>query len=237
MLCIGHRGARGHAPENTLASFEAAIALGAGAVELDIQLCEGQPVVIHDDTLNRTTNGKGRVADASLARLRALDAGQGERIPLLNEVLDHIDRRAAVNIELKAPGSAAPVSAVIADYRNRGWDEHLFLVSAFDWNELAAFRQHDADTRIGLLFDEALSPAALIAATRELRSHAWHPNHRLITVELLSAARQQQQRVYTYTVNDTSRLHELKAWGVDGVFTDYPERALPFQTSDTTSFF
>lgn len=235
MLCIGHRGARGHAPENTLLSFRRALELGAHSIELDVYLCEGELVVIHDDTLDRTTNGHGPIGSHTLAELRRLDAGQGERIPLLREVFDMVDRRAGINIELKGPGTAAAVAAFVAYYRQAGWDDALLLVSSFDWEELAAFRAHDACTRIGLLFDAW--PDTLEAATRELRSHAWHPQRRQVNAHLVQRAHALQQRVYTYTVNDGAELQRLHALGVDGVFTDYPERAVPWQGDDEGGFY
>jgi glycerophosphoryl diester phosphodiesterase len=103
---IGHRGAAGHAPENTLRSFHKAVELGADMVELDVHLCAtGEPVVIHDDTVDRTTDRSGRVRDLSLDELKALDAGDGERVPTLVEVIDEMSGRAALNVELKGLGS------------------------------------------------------------------------------------------------------------------------------------
>lgn len=106
MICFGHRGACGHEPENTLRSVRRALELGADGIEVDVHLADGRLVVIHDDTLNRTTNGTGPVAEKSFACLRSLNAGQGERIPTLEEVFDTVNRRAIVNIELKGLGTA-----------------------------------------------------------------------------------------------------------------------------------
>ena len=122
LFCFGHRGARGHEPENTLRSVRKALALGADGVEVDVYLADEQLVVIHDRTLGRTTNGSGFVTRKSFAYLRSLDAGQGEHIPTLAEVFDTVDRRALINVELKGPHTAAPVGALIDDYvRQRGW--------------------------------------------------------------------------------------------------------------------
>ena len=131
---IGHRGAAGLAPENTLASFAHAVGLGVDAVELDVHLsADGHLVVIHDERIDRTTNGNGKVADAPLAALRMLDAGAGERVPTLDEVLEAVPRHIAINIELKGPGTAAPVARAVAAYKRP------LLVSAFDHSELARF--------------------------------------------------------------------------------------------------
>jgi len=109
LFCFGHRGARGHEPENTLRSVRKALELGADGIEVDVYFVDGRLMVIHDDTLNRTTNGKGPVAGRTFAELRALDAGKGERIPTLAEVFDAVNHRAVINMELKGPGTAAPV--------------------------------------------------------------------------------------------------------------------------------
>ncbi len=123
LFCFGHRGARGHEPENTVRSVCRAIALGAEGVEVDVYLADGQLVVIHDDTLERTTNGHGRVMKKSFTDLRSLDAGLGERIPTLAEIFDAVNRRAVINVELKGQHTAAPVTALISEYVNqRGWN-------------------------------------------------------------------------------------------------------------------
>ena len=113
MLIVGHRGAAGHEPENTLRSVEAALRLGANAIEIDVHQVEGRLVVIHDDRLERTTNGEGRLAAHSLAALRALDAGQGERIPTLDEVIELVAGRAELVIELKGADTAEPVARLL----------------------------------------------------------------------------------------------------------------------------
>ncbi len=114
---IGHRGAMGYAPENTLKSFKKALELNINCVELDVHACKsGELAVIHDDEVDRTTNGKGYIAEKDLNEVKILDAGEGEKIPLLSEVLDLIDKRIKINIELKAEGTAKPVYEMIEDY-------------------------------------------------------------------------------------------------------------------------
>ena len=123
MQIIGHRGACGYAPENTHASFERAIELGVGMIEFDVQRCKsGELVVIHDLMVDRTTNGSGYVSELTLDELQKLDAGDGEQIPTLREVLDRVDQRVAVNIEIKAAGIVGGVAAIIDEYvRERKW--------------------------------------------------------------------------------------------------------------------
>ncbi len=117
MLKIGHRGAMGYAPENTLGSFAKALELGVDGIELDVHVCKsGEVVVIHDERVDRTTNGKGQVKEMTLKELKELDAGKGERIPTLEEVLDFVDRRAFIDIELKAEGIGNSVADIVRKY-------------------------------------------------------------------------------------------------------------------------
>jgi glycerophosphoryl diester phosphodiesterase len=149
LLCIGHRGAMGHAPENTLSSFRKALELGAACVETDVYYVDRHLMVFHDDRLERTTNGAGYLMDHDFDTLRSLDAGNGERIPTLAEVFETIDGRAGVNIELKGPGTARPVADLIASLREKGWRDNLILVSSFNHRELEAVRGIDPRIRIG----------------------------------------------------------------------------------------
>ena len=138
MLRIAHRGASALAPENTLAAVRRAIELGATWVEVDVQACADGLVVIHDDTLERTTDGHGPVATQTVAALRALDAGHGERIPLPQEVLDLCRGRCALNLELKGPRVAPRLLPLLRDALLAGWSADALLCSSFDWPQLAA---------------------------------------------------------------------------------------------------
>ncbi len=155
LFCFGHRGACGHEPENTIRSVRKALALGADGVEVDVYFVDGQLVVIHDDTLERTTNGRGRVAGKTFACLRSLDAGLGEKIPTLAEIFDAVNRRAVINVELKGPHTATPVVALITGYVNRhGWRFDDFLVSSFDHAQLREAKQLCPEIRIGALIEK-----------------------------------------------------------------------------------
>jgi glycerophosphoryl diester phosphodiesterase len=224
LLCIGHRGAMGHAPENTLASFATALALGAPCVELDVQLVEGRLLVFHDERLERTTNGHGAVRESGFDYLRSLDAGQGELIPTLDEVLALIDRRAGVNIELKGPGTALPVAACLARLREQGWAEQLLLVSAFDREQLHALRERDPLVRLGLLAKH-WHPQTLDQALH-LRAYSINLTHRVATAERVTQAQTLGLRLLAYTVNSPQAIARMRHIGVDGVFSNYPERVL-----------
>lgn len=215
-LLIGHRGAPGHAPENTLASFRAAVALGVDGIELDVRLVGGRLIVMHDERLEKTTNGRGRVADASFADLRRLDAGNGERVPTLDEVLDLVPSGLLVNVEMKAAGTADVVA------RRLDGEQRPLLVSSFDHNELARFH--------ALLPSVPCAPLARYwrPGLRRIVDAvgASHLNlaDRAVTPARLDAARSWGVGCLIFTVNEAARAAQLRDWGAAGVFTDFPDR-------------
>ncbi len=152
LLCFAHRGASGYAPENTLAAIAKAVEMGADYVEIDVYIVEDQLLVFHDLRLERTTDGQGYLKDQTIERLRGLNAGQGEKIPFLWEVLELVDRRCRVNIELKGTDVAGPVAGMIARYiESSQWQEDDFLISSFDHHQLAEIKQLYPGLRIGAL--------------------------------------------------------------------------------------
>ncbi|HSH18106.1 MAG TPA: glycerophosphodiester phosphodiesterase family protein [Candidatus Saccharimonadales bacterium] len=225
MRVIGHRGASGYAPENTLASFELALAMGVDMIELDVHTIKtGELVVIHDDTVDATTNGTGHVADFSLEQLRALDAGNGQKIPLLSEVLDLIDRRVPVNVEMKGKRTAEPVANLLKTYIiEKGWLPTDFIVSSEVLDELAQFIRLMPHIQAGAVHDHETSEQFL-AFARKNSTHFATVNAVLLDENDVSRARDQGIRVYAYTVNDSSQAARLNAMGVDAVFTDYPDQ-------------
>ena len=228
LFCFGHRGARGREPENTVRSVRRALELGADGIEVDVYCVDGRLVVIHDGTLNRTTNGIGPVLEKTFTQLRSLDAGRGEKIPTLEEIFDAVNRRALINVELKGPRTAAPVVALIDEYvRSRGWRYEDFLVSSFDHALLEEAKKLRPEIRLGALFEE---PSSDLAAEAE-RLGAWslHVSRTLATPELVAAAHRLGLKIFVFTVNEPDQLDRLKALGVDGVFTDYPDRVVGTQ--------
>lgn len=215
-LIIGHRGASGLEPENTLAAFREAVRLGVDGVELDVRCVGDALVVFHDDQLDRTTDGHGAVANASLESLRRLDAGHGERVPTFEEVLAAVPERVLVNVELKGPGTAAAAARRLASLGRR------ILVSSFDHERLLAFRAHCPDTPV----------APLVGAWRDgletlARSlNAWSVNlaWRTVTPARVAEVRSWGCRCLVFTVNSVRRANRLRGMGVNGVFTDYPDR-------------
>lgn len=222
-LSIGHRGACGYEPENTLRSIRRALELGAHGVEIDVRLVHGELLVMHDAKLDRTTNGHGYLVRKSLTALRALDAGHGERIPTLREVFQTVNRRAFINIELKGRRTAAPVCALIHEFvYTHGWQYADFLVSSFHRTELRAVP--DPQVPIGLLLTRPTRLYGLSA--RRVRACAVHPAVRYVTARFVADAHRRGLRVFPYTANDPAEIARLRDLGVDGVFTDFPERAV-----------
>ncbi len=221
---IGHRGAAGYEPENTLKSFAKALELKCGAVEFDVYLAaSGELVVIHDDTLERTTNGEGEVNEKSLKELKALDAGDGEKIPTLEEVLDLINRKVLVNIELKGAGVLKPVAKVIETYvTERGWSYDDFIVSSFNHLDLWQFRELLPKVRTGALV--VLAAPGLCGFAEELKSYSINFPSGCVTRELVEEAHQKGLKVFVYTVNEPEEINKIKAMGVDGIFSDFPDR-------------
>lgn len=221
---IAHRGARGYAPENTLAAFEKAIELGARWIELDVQYHDRSLWVFHDPRLERCTNGRGALSTKTAAALRKLDAGNGERIPFLHEALDRIGRRARVNIELKtANRTGAAVAALLREYLERGWKPDDFLVSSFHLPELRDFKRRLPEIPLGVLL--AGVPLDLAASGTDLGASVLGIAAEFADAELIDDAHRRGMKVFAYTVNEPDDIARLKRLGVDGVFTDFPDRA------------
>lgn len=220
-ICIGHRGAKGHRPENTGPSFEYAIELGCDWVELDVYLAGSELIVIHDKKVDRTTNGTGEVAHLSFEQLRSLDAGNGAQIPTLNEIIDLVDHRCGINIELKGENTAEATSELLRNYCTRGWTPGDFLISSFDHAELSLA---DPTFLRGALFGKLLPDQWQRAANLE----AWSVNFDLkdVTQGLVDEAHKKGYHLLVYTVNKPADIEKLMAWGVDGLFSDYPDRVL-----------
>lgn len=224
MITIGHRGAMGYEPENTLNSFKKALILGVDMVEFDVYVCAtGEVVVIHDDKVNRTTNGKGYVFDKTFGELRSLDAGNGQLIPTLEEVLDLVDRKAMVNVELKGAGTAKPVQLILEKYvKENGWSYADFMVSSFNHHELEAFHRLCPEVKIGALLTGIPLDYAMFA--QRLGAHSVNLCQEFINKEFVDDAHQRGLKVFVWTVNDEDDIERMKALGVDGMFSNFPDR-------------
>lgn len=224
LLCIGHRGAMGHEPENTLRSMRRALELGARCLEVDVYWVDGHLMVFHDDRLERTTNGMGPIMEQSFDYLRSLDAGEGEKIPTLDEVCALINGKAGLNIELKGPRTAGPVAEKVWSLTEAGWDKEAFLVSSFDHQELIHMRQLDDKLQLGVITQKARASELDFAGY--IHAVSIHPAHQYVTARIVQDAHTRNIKVFAYTVNDPADIARMHDMGVDGVFTNYPERVL-----------
>lgn len=223
-LKIAHRGASGHAPENTLSSFRKALKLKADMVELDVQLTKDKKlVVIHDEKVDRLTNNQGKVNSFTLAEIKKLKVKNKETIPTLEEVLDLINKKTKVNIELKAKNTAQPVSTLINHYlKNKNWNHNNFLVSSFNYPELKRFHRLNPKIKIGILFKRF--PQLNLDRAKQLKAYSLNPSVKQTTKKLITQAHQNKLKVFVWTANTKKEIERLKKLGVDGIFSNYPER-------------
>ncbi len=228
---VGHRGASAHAPENTLAAFRLAMQQGAAGVELDVWRCRsGEVVVIHDGNVARTTNGQGCVRKMDWAALHALDAGRGERIPLLQEVLDAVAERSPtvlVNIELKQMWRGArelvcAVAALLRDHPCRG----RVLISSFSPVALMWAARMMPDVPRAILYDVATPRWLRWLQQWAVPHQAEHPSVHSITPMQVRALHQRGIQVNTWTVNSQAELRWALTCDVDGVIGDSPLQLL-----------
>lgn len=226
MKIFGHRGAAGLVAENTLESVKEALHFKVDGIEIDIHQCRsGELVVIHDETLERTTNGKGEVSDFTLQELRQFSTEEGFLIPTLQEVLALIDGRSELNIELKGKHTALPTLQLLDEYiSNSNWQNADFILSSFDHQQLRQLRTVTSKYRIGVLTEESIAVALPIA--KELEAFSVHPPIRNLTEQEVTLAKDEGFKVFVWTVNDISLIRKSKSWNVDGVITDFPNFAL-----------
>lgn len=236
VVCYAHRGARAHAPENTLAAFTLAFELGAEGIECDVQRSrDGRLVIIHDATVDRTTDGTGAVAEQRFEELRALNAGvrfhRRQMIPTLDETLDLVARRGGeLNLEIKGESPEETLATAEAvEPALRALDEERrarVLVSSFEHAAVALLKARLPWLRVALLYGDEWRERELIAPALALGAEAIHPGVGLVTPELVRRAHEAGLRVNVWTANRRGVIRRLIALGVDGLFSDYPERVV-----------
>ncbi|ADF54516.1 glycerophosphodiester phosphodiesterase [Zunongwangia profunda] len=217
-LKIGHRGAKGHVAENTLESIKKAMLLKVDMIEIDVHLCKtGELVVIHDEELGNTTSGNGVVSDKSLAQIKSFRTREGYQIPTLSEVLELIQDKVILNIELKGEGTAEPVLKCLQKF-----PESKILISSFSFNELMSLRSLNPEIPVAVLTENDLSMAFLQA--RHLKAFSIHPYYKMVTRDFIADCHRNDIKVYVWTVNKPEKIKKLKSLDVDGIFSDFPDR-------------
>jgi len=223
MLKIGHRGASAYLPENTLSSFKRAMSLGADGIELDVHRCQsGELVVIHDDTIDRTTNGKGPVSEMTLTALRELTVTGDEKILTLEEVLEALGREAYYFIEIKHADAALDAAEIIKAFIAKGWPAEKLILISFQHQALAQAKEAVPVLTIGASFDQVTEHSA--SQAKDLGATFMLPNHRCFTLFHVKQAHKAGLKVIPWTVNDSNDIARLQAMNVDGIISDYPDR-------------
>lgn len=218
MHIMGHRGAPAYEPENTLRSLSRALEMGVDAVEIDVHLSkDGRIMVIHDDTVDRTTNGAGRVRDLTFAELRALDAGKGERIPSLEEVVDVVAGKAHLIVEVKDPAAAEPL---VKFFQARPIFADAHVISF--WHPLVkAMKEQEPRLRTGVLMVGC--PADPVGLARAARAEALVLQYAYVTPDLVAAAHAHGLLVYVWNIDDIETLKPYLAMNLDGIGSNRPD--------------
>ncbi|MCM2264906.1 MAG: hypothetical protein NDI73_06925 [Desulfuromonadales bacterium] len=235
LFLYAHRGASVEAPENTLVAFRRALEVGADGIELDVHLsADGVPVVIHDETLERTTDGVGPVASHGSEELQTLDAGfwfdphfAGEPLPTLEETLSLLAGRLRLNLEVKDSRAGLAVVALLRHFPTAD-----VVLSSFDYGLLARLRRAAPDLPLAVLLDAGNWQRALVRA-EALRACAFHPRADLVSRPLMAACRRLQLPVFPWTVDTPAQARGLVRMGVAGLFTNDPAGLRGFFPSPT----
>jgi glycerophosphoryl diester phosphodiesterase len=236
VLVTAHRGLSGEAPENTLPAFKKAIEVGSDMIELDVRFSkDGQMVVIHDDTLDRTTNGRGKVSDYTLKELKQLDAGSwfapqfsGEQIPTLKEVLELARGKILINIEIK---DDSPGQYKITDLADRALQEvkkagmaGRVIFSSFYPSSLQRIGESDPRIGVALLYHRDWNSLREVVGDRFFL--VLNLRHSFLTREKIRRIHQEGMKVNTYTVNSEEEMEKFIGWGIDGIITNHPDKLI-----------
>jgi len=214
---VAHRGASAYEPENTIRSIRRAFELGADAVEVDARVSkDGHVVIIHDETVDRTTDGTGMVSELSLEEIRALNAGKGEKIPTLQEVLNEVRGKGCLFLEIKADEAAIP-SLSLAEEMGM-MDSVLFI--SFSRDALISIKDVNRGAHTGFLY---VKPFDGIVGAKKLGCEAVLPYHRLATERAIALAHRMKLKVIPWTVDELEVAKELKRRGADGIATNKPD--------------
>ena len=218
VLKISHRGASAYEPENTLRAIKRALGYAVDMVEIDVrETKDGQIMVIHDETLERTTNGRGYVHQMTYSELRRLDAGKGERIPTLQEVIDLVKGRVGLVVELKDPGTTDKVARILTE--NNFADQTL--VTSFIHSEVKRIKELNPQLETGVIFRSApIKPSQLAL---DANANALFPYYKYVTTRMIEDAHSNQLTVNVWTLDTREEIEYYVRMGVDGAATNKPD--------------
>ena len=224
MQIFAHRGASAHAPENTLLAIKIALEQGVDGIEIDVHQIEQELVVIHDRWVHRTTNGHGQLANLSFAQIRTFDAGQGEQVPTLWEVMALIGGKCRLNIEVKGlKDKTLLITQLLKAEAELGFDLEQFIVSSFDHHLISQIKTLNTNIKIGAL--TASKPINYAAFAAQLDAFSVNADIAFLDEAFVQDAHQRGLQVYVYTVDEPEDLKMLYSWKVDGVFCNKPRAA------------
>lgn len=234
-MIIGHKGAAGYAPENTLASLKKAVEMGLKFIEIDVQFTKDQEIIVmHDYTLERTTNGKGMVKSHTLSEIKELSAGlwyneayKDEKVPTLEEVLRFLPKDTMLNIEIKnIARERNGIEEKILEIIKRFDIEDQILISSFDHLSLKKVRTLNSSIKIGLLLYAYLIDPFRYIEESGIKPFSVHPAIEYLDLEFADEAKKRGYKVFPYTVNSVEEYAFCMYLGVEGVFSDYPDLAM-----------
>lgn len=225
MLVFAHRGASADAPENTLLAIQTALDQNTHGIEIDVQQVGNELVVFHDRLVDRNTNGHGPLENFSLAELQALDAGQGQRIPTLWQVLELIDGKSLLNLEIKAiQDISLLVQTIKRAVQELNFTPEKFIVSSFDHHSLVEFQGQIPEVKIGAL--TASNPIGHAAFAEQLNAYSVNIEMSVLNKAFVQDAKQRGLKIMVYTVDDAQELQKLVNWQIDYVFSNTPGLAI-----------
>ncbi|WP_338448018.1 glycerophosphodiester phosphodiesterase family protein [Niallia oryzisoli] len=236
LFTIAHRGASGYAPENTIYAFDKAVEMKADYIEIDVQRSkDGKLVIIHDTTVNRTTNGAGAVKDLTFKELQRLDAGgwkgkhfSGAKIPLFEEVLARYKGKIGILIELKSPGLYPGIEEEIVNkLKQFNLDKHKkIIIQSFNFKSMKKMKQLLPDVQIGVLVSKKKNTTE--QAIKDFSSYAdyYNPSFELLTDDMVRTAKEEGMKVLSWTVRSPEAADFLLSYNIDAVATDYPDYVL-----------
>ncbi|MGO1369425.1 glycerophosphodiester phosphodiesterase [Senegalia sp. (in: firmicutes)] len=236
-IIYAHRGAKGYRPENTMAAFKLAMEMGADGIETDIHLSkDGYLVLIHDEKIDRTTTKKGYIKDMTLAQIKLLDAGSkfseefaGEEIPTLEELIILTkNTNIILNIEIKNNKMNYPkIEEKLVELIKKYKIEERVIISSFNHNTIYKIKELDENLKTGILYSRNIKRPIRFA--KNIRADALHPKHKRVDFKLMIKAKLTGLEINTFTINNTKQMNKMFKYRVDGIITDYPDKAIEFR--------
>ncbi len=221
MKIFAHRGASGTYPENTHSAIKAAIEIGVDGIEVDVQSTSDDYAIIHDVWLDRTTTGQGKVSNFPLSEIQLLDAGNGEYVPSLQQLLTWVNDKTIINLELKNTKNLSDFAKLLESNLAKGIiSEHNLLVSSFDHHQLKWIKHYFPWLKIGAL--TASIPLDYAKFASQLNAYSVHVDKSFVNRDFVKDAHLRGLKIYAYTVDKFQDIEEMQHIGIDGIFTNYP---------------